>query len=56
MWILGHISKSRFCVGEQDGFTDLLYSNLPHSAALEEIDDLEDWVRKCLGDTTVDKL
>jgi len=33
-----------------------LDSNLPHAAALEEIDDLEDWVRKCLGDTTIDKL
>lgn len=24
------------------------YRNLPHSAALEEIDDLEAWIRKCL--------
>lgn len=35
---------------------DKVHRNLPHSAALEEIDDLEDWVKKCLGDTTVDKL
>jgi predicted esterase len=26
------------------------YRNLPHSAALEEIDDLEAYIRKCLGD------
>lgn len=26
------------------------YRNLPHSAALEEIDDLEAWLRKCLPD------
>lgn len=25
------------------------YPNLPHSAALEEIDDLEQWITKCLG-------
>jgi predicted esterase len=24
------------------------YRNLPHSAALEEIDDLEKWIKKCL--------
>jgi predicted esterase len=26
------------------------YSNLPHSAAVEEIDDLENFVNKCLGE------
>lgn len=42
---------------EQEGISaNTPCRNLPHSAALEEIDDLEDWVRKCLGDTTVDKL
>lgn len=25
------------------------YKNLPHSAALEEIDDLEAWINKCLA-------